>query len=338
MLDMQPEIRGAREKLDKAVPFLAPKVVFVDVCDKCNFKCSFCPCNNSVAASDLRHKMMDFSLFKEIVDGMKEFNGKIRVVNLYTFGESLLHPDFPKFLRYLRKKDVCDEIRLTSNGSLLNPALNQQLVDGGLNMFRLSLYGLNNEDYLKHCGVKFDLDKLLKNIGELKRMGLGKLKISIKATSAFIDSDEKYQLFSKMVAPIADYWYVENISKIWYGFDGGIDCGNIEMAVEKWHSGGKTTICDCPFTTMMIFSNGDVGLCSNDWLHGTKYASIKEHSVKEVWNSKELRGIQLDFLHNKQSPFESCKSCKYISIDKIDDDSCKKMIQRLKSIETIAEC
>lgn len=41
------EIVNKRTPLETVVPLEAPYILYIDPCGACNFKCSFCPCNNS---------------------------------------------------------------------------------------------------------------------------------------------------------------------------------------------------------------------------------------------------------------------------------------------------
>ena len=159
--------RNKRTPLEQVVPLKAPYSLYIDPCGICNFSCNFCPCNRSDYLKKERHTMMDFDLFQKIVDDMGEFEEPVKVVYLYGFGEPLLNKDFFKMARYLKEKNVCREIRLYTNGALLSPDMNQKLVDCGIDLIRISLEGLNSEDYKRICGVKIDFEELVRNIADL---------------------------------------------------------------------------------------------------------------------------------------------------------------------------
>lgn len=50
---------------------------------------------------------------------------------------------------------------------LLSPEINQKLVDSGIDLVRISLEGLNSEDYKAICEAKIDFDELMQNIADL---------------------------------------------------------------------------------------------------------------------------------------------------------------------------
>ena len=128
------EYANAREKLSMVVPLDTPYVLFLDPCGACNFKCRFCPCNNSDFKKEERHAIMGMELFHKILDDIEEFPGKIKVINLYGFGEPLLHPQYVEMAEEIKRRNLCRELRCTTNGFLLTPELNRRLVQSGIDM------------------------------------------------------------------------------------------------------------------------------------------------------------------------------------------------------------
>ena len=113
------EVKNHRQPLEKVIPLKAPFVVYIDPCGACNFKCSFCPCNNSDYLIKERHHIMEWDLFDKIVHDLKEFDGQIMVINLHGFGEPLMNSNIVKMVEKLKEFKICREVRLTTNGSLL---------------------------------------------------------------------------------------------------------------------------------------------------------------------------------------------------------------------------
>jgi len=322
-MSITPEPKRKRKVLKDIIPLKTPFTIFIDTCDKCVFHCEFCPCNNSIDAKDVRHKIMSFDLFKKIIDDMTYFNEKVRVVSLYKYGEPLLNPHFPDMLKYLRDKNICDEIRVTSNGYLLNKKLCEKLVNNGLDLFRLSLYGLSNKEYFLNTGVKVNYDKLKDNISYLynysKKNG-GNLKVSVKAVPSFITSDEKLEQLNNEFSNISDYLYVDNIYDLWPKYSFANKYEELSYAQRKYVQNNQISLCSYLFTTMMIFSNGDVGICDIDWKHETKYGSILSSNLVDLWNGEIMKSLRLKFCQSKTPPIEFCTTCKKIFIDNLNND------------------
>jgi len=321
-----------RQYLPDIIPSDTPFVVFLDICDKCNFVCDFCPCNTSKDAMEIRHKTMPFELFKKIVDDMTGFKRKIRVINLYSYGEPLLNPYFCDMLLYLRNRNVCDEIRTTSNGSLLTKDICEKMVDNGLSMFRLSLYGFSKDEYKRTTHSNVDYDKLISDITYLhayNQKKRGNLKISTKATSTFINTEETLLKLYNDFADISDYYYVENIDDVWPDFQLIGDYPEVSFAPYKFtKETEQKSLCSFLFTDMAIHSNGDVGVCHLDWKHSTIYGSVVNDSTVDLWNGKALRDLRVDFCRSETPPIEFCRSCKKVFSDNIDEER-EKIIKKL---------
>jgi MoaA/NifB/PqqE/SkfB family radical SAM enzyme len=126
------ELRCARRQaLEDIVPLTTPFLLFLEPTNLCNFKCKFCPTGNPDLLKKVGRKSsrMPMELFKKIVADLREFPNPIKSLNFYKDGEPLVHPEFPEMYRYLKDSGVAEQIRVKSNGSLLNRQLNRRLVD-----------------------------------------------------------------------------------------------------------------------------------------------------------------------------------------------------------------
>lgn len=312
------EIRPVRTPLEKVVPLSTPYTVFIDPSGACNFTCNFCPCNMSDYMNQERHKIMPLQLFRKIVDDLAQFDKKIKVVNLFSFGEPLLNKDLPQMIRYLKESDVCDEIRTISNGSLLNPDLNQTLVDSGLDFIRISVEALNAEGYKKICNVDLDFDNFLENIKDLYNRSRGKMEIQAKIVNATLKEEGDVEKFFDIFTPIADYVNIEDIKYDWSEFN-EIQYPTDSIQVNDAHYVEGGNICSRHLIHMVIHSNGEVGACCTDWKFKTVYGDVKKQSLKEIWQSQQLRHFQKMHLSGRRSELEFCRTCTFKSFDKIDD-------------------
>lgn len=166
------EIRHERHALETVVPLKVPYRMDIEIFYGCNFKCNFCPLNNADAAKSKKSQMMSFDTFKEIIDQIadmeREAGGEqVKVIYLGGLGESLLHKDFPEMVSYVKEKKVCREIRTITNGSMLNPVLNQKIVDSGLDLLRISVEALSGEKYKEICGFDLNFNKFVGNVSDI---------------------------------------------------------------------------------------------------------------------------------------------------------------------------
>ena len=305
-------------ELGEYAPLVTPHAIMIDPSGVCNFKCCFCPCNNSREKSEVRHQIMRYDSFCKIVDGLDEFEQKIPVIDLYGLGEPLLNNDFCRMIKYLKKKNVCNTIRTTSNGGLFTHKLCDELVDSGLDYLKISIEGINEKNYKIMCGVDICFDEFIENIKYLYHISRGKMKIGVKIVTAAFETESDRDRYFELFDSIADYIYIRNVQKNWAEFD--------EMVIPEGSKDGVFTknkkppysICSYPLTHMIVHSNGDIGLCCYDWKHDTAYTNISQMSVYEAWKSDELKSIRKKHLEGRKNELPFCRSCIRKGYDNID--------------------
>lgn len=320
MYEVREEPLGyTKENLLNVSPKSNPYAIMIDPSGACNFKCCFCPCNNSSERIKERHKIMPMKLFVSIVDGIATFPNKVPIIDLYGLGEPLLNPEFVSMVRYLKNKNCCDLIRTTTNGSLLTKNLVDQLADSGIDYIKISIEGLSNQDYKRLCSVDVSFDQIVENISYLYKKSRGKFKIGTKIVSASFKSETDREKYLEIFSPISDYTYIRNIQTNWAEFD--------ELVIPEGIKDGQYCnnkiphydICSYPLTHMIVHSNGDIGLCCYDWKHETSYANAKDISVPEAWNSNRLKEIRIAHLTGHRNSLPYCRNCIRKGYDNIDD-------------------
>src|SRR6266702_1047149 len=131
-----------------------PRSIYIEPTSRCNELCQQCP-RTLLSREDDRD--LSFDDFRTIVD---QFPVLERVV-LHGLGEPLLNTDLSRMIHYLKARGTY--VLFNSNGILLNAKRGQELIDAGLDEYRLSMDGANRETYARVRGVDA-FDKILRNI------------------------------------------------------------------------------------------------------------------------------------------------------------------------------
>ncbi len=76
----------SRAKLWEVTPLPAPYSLYIEPTSHCNLRCLFCPTGYKEYAGMRPNGLMDYDLFCKIVDDIKEFDRKLKRVNLYKDG------------------------------------------------------------------------------------------------------------------------------------------------------------------------------------------------------------------------------------------------------------
>lgn len=325
------EKHSKRQLLRDIVPVSTPFSIYIDPCGRCIFKCEFCPCNNSDYNVGQRHQIMDFALFEKITEDLLQFDKQIMVVNLYAFGEPLLNPHLIDMIKLLKDKKVCREIRITTNGALLSPALNKSLIESGLDMLRISIEALSSRGYQELCGVSLDFEHLRNNIKDFYIRSRGRSKVSIKMLSTLLSTEKEFEQFKILFSDRADYWYIENMEERWQEYLSPQRFGqHVEGETKLISEKNEVYICHFPFTEMTIASNGAVLACAADWRYQTAYGNVYDASLREIWEGPSIRNFRLLHLNKERAFVPGCQKCKIAPIDYISPQDRDIITQRLR--------
>lgn len=139
---------------------IIPKILVIGLTNICNLNCPLCV--TGLRLQKKNKQFMNYELFTQIIEKIKDFKG---LVQLYKWGESLLHKDFVKILEHCNQYDLNTEI--SSNLSLLSIDKElEAMVKFRLKHLIVSFDGINQEDYSRYRkGGDFNL--VLSNLRKL---------------------------------------------------------------------------------------------------------------------------------------------------------------------------
>jgi MoaA/NifB/PqqE/SkfB family radical SAM enzyme len=155
------------------VAAIQPRVVFIEVTNRCNLLCETCP-RTYFTREPLRSLTFD-----EFVFVAEQFPEMQRAV-LHGIGEPLLNRDLPQIIAYLKARGV--ETLFNSNGTLLTPAWQEALARSGLDEYRCSIDGATPATYARIRGADL-LHKIEAGLAGLvqtkARLGVATPRLSI---------------------------------------------------------------------------------------------------------------------------------------------------------------
>ncbi len=301
-----------RTYLKDVIPLDTPYNLKVEVSSLCNARCVYC----AHASKDhgVYEGNMTWELFERIIDNSKQFPHKFKVMEMFSFGESMCNPELAKMIRRAKEANVADKINLTTNGLLLTPQKADELVESRIDIIRISLQGLDAEAYRKTCNVKVDFDDFLANLKYLYEQSRGRCSVRMKiADVAIADVPNGKARFEELFGNIADTIFVEKIIPMYADINYDIINKDIyrnsingreDIAQSEVH-----TVCNRPFYRLRVAADGKVTAACCDIPNDFYYGNIYEDSLVNIWNGakrKELLRMQLEgkrFLH------PICKNC-----------------------------
>ncbi|MDR2354148.1 MAG: radical SAM protein [Deltaproteobacteria bacterium] len=300
-----------RLELKDAIPLVTPYVIYIDPCDKCNFQCKFCPTGDRELMKKIygrNHGLMDYYQYQSLIDEIKQFEDKIKIIRLYKDGEPLLHPRLPEMIRYAKDSGCCEKVDTTTNGSLLNPPLSLKLIEAGLDRINISVEGINASQYADFSKFNLDYDTFVKNITFFYEHR-NQCEMNIKINGDNLTDPEKEQFFNTFgnitdgifIEYAIDYWPTFKQEKIEINQDIGI----------LGHKVKEVKVCPYIFYEMAINSDGTYSMCRFDWkrvlILGRELGVYV--SPKKVWNSILLWDLQQKFLRFERDSLFYCAKC-----------------------------
>ncbi len=296
---------GTRVKLSDALPLKTPLSISFEASSFCNLKCNYCV--HGIEDKNLVKRLLDLDYFKDSVDSLTRFPNRIKNILFALNGEPLINSQLPQMIKYIKQKDVADNVTVFTNAVLLTPEFGKKLIDAGLDLLRVSIQGISDKNYKNVCGVSNIFDKIISNLTAFynyKRQCRVFIKIVDKGLNGPEDKSKFYQIFGD----ICDEISIETVVPIRLEVDYQDICesGSKNMLGQKVMS---SDVCAQPFYSMYVHSNNNVTPCclasSQDLIIG----NIQSDSLFDIWNSLNLWDIRKMQLKKERYFNPICKSC-----------------------------
>lgn len=166
---VNPETRGA-------VAEHLPRVVFIEVTNRCNLLCKICA--RTLVSYEKPHTLS----WEDFLSVVQQFPDMRRAV-LHGIGEPLLNPELPRMIRHLKERGVT--VLFNSNATLLDEKWSQELIHSGLDELRCSIDGADPLTYERIRGLPM-LGKVVQNLQRFtelqSHLGVSQPKVSIWMT------------------------------------------------------------------------------------------------------------------------------------------------------------
>lgn len=297
-----------RTHLENVIPLETPFTVAIDPSNLCNFRCDFCAIQSLNLPLPFRKQLMSLELFKKIVDDFTEFPDRLKVLRINGQGEPLLNPYLPEMLTYAKEREIADFIEIITNGSKLNPVLNQRLIDSGIDRIRISVEALNANGYLSIAHTKIDFENFVNNIEDLYRRS-GKCEIYIKTVDVSVPEDADKEKFFSIFGNICDRIFIDNVIPMWSDFNTLNQSINLNGQGVHGQKLQNVKICPFPFYSLIVNSDGEVTACCSDWKRKFVIGNLKQESMRQIWNGDQLRKFWIEMLKGNKDKFEMCQKC-----------------------------
>jgi len=276
-----------------------PHVHQIEPTNHCPYTCIMCPRTKNM---DREMGFMDLNLYKKIIDEISSYSDSIKSkeIELFHFGESLLHPKIIEMIKYASEQKL--KITLSVNGPHLTPFMSLNILKEGAYKLIISIDGYDEESYKVIRGKSADYNKAVRNIENLINIH-SELKSStiICVRIIVMDINENHS------AAFCEKWKFKGIETEIREF---FPWGEKEMVkLGKFEKLPHNMPCPFPWQYLVIQWNGDIVPCCRDQNGVLKMGNVMESSLKEIWNSKKYEFFRNNHSDGDYSEYKKCKNC-----------------------------
>lgn len=311
MADFKQWREEKRTMLKDVVPLQTPFNIQVETSSLCNFRCIYCAHANK--DHGVWEGNMSMELFHHVLHDIAEFPQKVKLIEMFSFGEPLCQPHLAEMIREVREANICDRIDFTTNGALLTPSKIDAILSAGVDTIRISIQGLDAAAYEKICGVHIDFDQFLNNLSYLyAHRGMTKIRIKI-ADIALKGIPNGRNQFEQLFGDKADSIFIEHILPMYQS----IDYDEIDADIRKNAINGRENVrqtdihkvCHRPFYRLRVAANGLVCAACCDSPNDIKYGDIHENSLVNLWNGGGHSSFLKMHLQGRRFQHPVCSTC-----------------------------
>jgi radical SAM protein with 4Fe4S-binding SPASM domain len=272
-----------------------PLHVDIELSSICNLKCPMCYTITEQFKSKVNTGLMDFQLFKKIVDECA--SAKVFSIRLSLRGESFLHPRIVDCVAYAKNQGI-KEVSTLTNGLRLDEKMFTEVMAAGIDWITISFDGLE-ETYEKiRRPAKFQraVEKIA-NYAKLKRSA-GRRKPVIKIQSVLPAIQDDPDAFYAVFAPISDLVSANPL----IDYLQNDDSGSIIF---------EDNFC-CPqiFQRLVVGADGLAMMCANDEENEHVVGDLNYESLHQIWQGEVYqRARETHKSHNGVQEYAICRKC-----------------------------
>ena len=277
---------------DALVP-APPLRLWVEIDSRCNLRCPVCP-NKDLAAE--KKGAMEWPLFQKVIDqaGRLAFE-----INLHHRGETLLHPEAGRFIRYATASGTY--CRLHTNATLLQGAVVDDILASGLRRLSISFDGFSAAVYEKNrAGASFE--QVSRNVADFLRRRRQlrqkhpRLAIEVMDLPPADDREDRREFLARFKRLGLDELVVKKPHN-WAGY----------LAAPA--SPAPAAACTFPWNALLVLFNGDVSPCAQDFFGRFLLGNAKAKPLLEIWNDLPLQELRQAFAGGQLAAYPACSAC-----------------------------
>ena len=271
-----------------------PLHVDLELSSACNLTCPMCPTVTDAYKENVELKLMKYELFQKVIDEI----GPKRVYSIRVswVGESTMHKRFIDCIKYAKAKGIKEVSTLTNGYKLTAPVYCEQIVDSQLDWITISVDGVDSVYESIRKPITFaQIQQGLKNLKQA-RDRRSSLKPGIKIQGVWPAVKKNADRFMEVFTPLTDMIFTNPLIDYLHNDSG------IEYVPEF--------TCYQPFQRLVIRSNGEAVMCSNDDMGHNVVGDANDETVHQIWHGEKMAAVRkLHIEHRAVKENVVCARC-----------------------------
>lgn len=282
------------ENPEKAIVADYPLHVDLELSSACNLTCPMCPTVTDQYKESVEHKLMKYDLFTKVID---EIGPKgVYSIRVSWVGESTMHKKFIDCIKYAKSHGIKEVSTLTNGYKLKDPAYCDQIVEAQLDWITISVDGVDSvyEEIRKPITFQ-DIQDGLRALRDARERA-GSLKPAIKIQGVWPAVKKNADRYMDVFTPLTDMIYTNPL----------IDYLHNDKEIEYV----PNFTCYQPFQRLVIRSNGDAVMCSNDDMGKHIVGDANSETVHQIWHGEKMKVVRKMHLEHRATTENAvCARC-----------------------------
>lgn len=273
-----------------------PVHLLIEPSSACNLRCVMCFQTDSTFTKKPYMGMMDFGLYKDIIDQAVE--GGTRAISLSSRGEPMMNKRFVDMLQYASEKKAFMDLKVNSNCTWLDEETCHGILSSDATVLVISI-DAHTEQMYKEIRVRGDFERVVSNVRRLFDIRTRQYPdsgLEIRISGVKIRDDQDEDGFRNFWSEISDNVVYVRMQARW-------DTYNNEPHPEKNYP--------CPFlwNRLYIWYDGTCNPCDEDYKSKLSVGNLKEKSLKEIWYSPAMAELRDRHLNGARKDIMPCDRC-----------------------------
>lgn len=273
-----------------------PIHLLIEPSSACNLRCVMCFQTDKDFTRKPYMGMMDFGLFKDVVDQATE--GGTRALSLSSRGEPMMNRNFCEMVRYASDKKAFLDLKINSNATWLDDETCHEILSSDVNVIVISNDAYNEELY-KEIRVRGDFDRVVGNVRrlyEMREKQYPNSKLEIRISGVKVREDQIEEDFRSFWIEISDTVVFVKMHQRW-------DTYNNPPHPEK------TYPCVFLWNRLFVWNDGMCNPCDEDYKSKLGVGSAKEMRLRDIWHGEKMTALRRDHLQGSRCNHMPCDRC-----------------------------